>query len=764
MGGIAGSVSAAADERVEAATLHPVFLMVNSLETGGTERQFIAMARALRKAGTPVQLGCLMNQGPLARELEGLSEFPLGGSLYGVQSIRSRLQLRHHLLANDIHVAHAFDFYTNLTLIPAAKMAGIPVIGSQRQIGDLLTRRQFFAQLAVFGLCDRVVCNSREAAKRLVEAGLPPRKIVVIGNVLPDDAFAEIAPSFPAGQGTVQIGMIARMNAEYKNHRGFLRAAKLLRSRLSGVRFVLVGDGPLCRALEEEAAALGLTDLVEFLGNRRDVTALLRSFAITVVPSKSESLSNVMLESMAAAVPVVATAVGGNKELGENGRALLVPADDEESLATAMAQLLENKALRSEMVCAAREFVQANYSAERVCRQYQDLYAEVSSRKYSRSFKSNRRQSSSASAIHVAFIAPSLRYVGGQSVQADLLMKYWKQEPDLLAKFVPVDPRFPFGLRWAEQVPILRTVIREPLYLWRLWRALGDVDVAHIFSASYSSFLLAPLPAWLIARARGCKTLIHYHSGEARDHLRRSSIARHVLHKADQIVVPSGYLETVFHDFGIEAKAVPNIIDWTQFVYRRRDPVRPHLICTRGFHPYYGIDVVVRAFAQVLKQHPEAELDLVGGGPLEQSIRTLVRQLRLPHVNFPGVISRQEIGEIYDRGEVFVNASNLDNMPVSVLEAFAAGTPVVTTKPEGMDYLVTHERTGLLSEPGDSAALAQNILRVLGEPNLATRLAETAFEESSQYRWPAVRQRWLTLYAGLASHSRKAEDTLATTA
>src|ERR1700688_1783455 len=138
----------------------PVFLMVNSLETGGTERQFVEMTRALRADGVPVHVGCVANKGAFANGLGELAEFPLGGSLYGLQSVRSRWRLQRHLRKLGIAVAHAFDFYANLTLIPAARLAGVPVIGSHRQLGDLLSPAQFRAQLAVFHLCSRVVCNS----------------------------------------------------------------------------------------------------------------------------------------------------------------------------------------------------------------------------------------------------------------------------------------------------------------------------------------------------------------------------------------------------------------------------------------------------------------------------------------------------------------------------------------------------------------------------------------------------------------------------
>jgi L-malate glycosyltransferase len=356
---------------------------------------------------------------------------------------------------------------------------------------------------------------------------------------------------------------------------------------------------------------------------------------------------------------------------------------------------------------------------------------------------------SPAARLRVSIVAPSLRYVGGQSVQADLLLRFWQNDPDVAVSFLAVDPPLPRALAWAEGIPGLRTILREPIYLWHLWRGLKDVDVAHIFSASYWSFLLAPAPAWLFSRMRGSKSLINYRSGEARDHLQRFRSGVFVLSRVDKIVVPSGYLVDVFREFGLPASAVPNLVDLSQFRYRERTPLRPHLVCTRGFSTYYSVDVVVRAFAEVKREYPEAQLDLVGGGPLEPDVRKLVADLNLTGVNFTGVASRQEIGKYYDQADIFINASWLDNMPVSVIEAFAAGTPVVTTSPECMPYLVQHERTGLLSPVGDEEALAANVIRLLRDPALAARLAQNAHDESRNYTWEAVREQWLNAYRGL---------------
>lgn len=351
--------------------------------------------------------------------------------------------------------------------------------------------------------------------------------------------------------------------------------------------------------------------------------------------------------------------------------------------------------------------------------------------------------------VRVAIVAPSLRYVGGQAVQADLLLRLWRGDPDVEVSFVAVDPPLPRFLAWAESLPGLRTVLREPIYFWHLWRGLKSVDVAHIFSASYWSFLIAPTPAWLVAKLRGKKTVINYRSGEARDHLQRFLSGRYVLARTDCIVTPSSYLVDVFREFGLSAVVVPNLVDLSQFHYRERSPLRPRLVNTRGFSEYYSVDVAVKAFAEVKKEYPEARLDLVGGGPLEHKVRRLVADLKLTGVNFRGIASRDEIGKHYDGADIFINASWLDNMPVSVIEAFGAGTPAVTTSPEAMPYLVEHERTGLLSPVGDEKALAANAIRLLREPALAASIAKNAYEESRKYTWKAVRGQWVKVYRDL---------------
>ena len=737
--------------------------MTNTLETGGSERQFTALAGALRPQSFRVRLGCLGRKGAFLKGIEDIAEFDLGGSFFNFQAQRARIALARHLRAHGAAVAHSFDFYSNLMLIPTARLTGVPVVvGSQRQLGDLLSPLQRAVQRAAFRLCDRVVCNSKAAANLLSDQGLSKHKLVIIPNGLPNAAFTERPPALPRIPGVLRVGLIARMNDPAKNHAAFLRVAARLSSRFPQVEYLLVGDGDLRPALEQMTRELGLGSRVRFLGERHDIAEVLASLDVSVVTSLSESLSNVILESMAAGKPVIASDVGGNPELVRDAQTgLLVPPNEEEKLADSLTSLLTKPSLREQLGRKAQSVARAEFGLDKIRDQYEQLYTDMLAEKHWRP-RPRRTASDGTRALprrlRVAIVAPSSRWIGGQGVQANLLLRSWQDDPDVEARLIPIDPQLPRWIAWVEAIPYLRTVIREPFYVTKLWQEIKTAEIVHIFSASYWSFLLAPVPACVVAKLRGKKTLINYRSGEARDHLRRWRTALPVLRRANALVVPSQYLVDVFNGFGLKALAVPNMVDPNQFSYRPRNPLRPLLVCTRGFESYYRVDLVVRAFAQIKKEFPDARLCLAGRGGLEPAIRALVRELELKGVEFAGALSREEIGKVYDRADIFMNASWLDNMPVSILEAFASGTPVVSTAPEGIRYFVEHERTALLCAPGDVQTLAENVIRLLRNPELALHLAENAHKESQRYRWETVRGQWLQIYRSLSGRQESLES------
>jgi glycosyltransferase involved in cell wall biosynthesis len=355
-----------------------VFLMINTLQIGGTERQFIVLAQNLSKSRFHLHLGCVSQRGALAQTFPDINEFPLGGSLYGLGSLLSRLSLKRHLHQNQVQIVHAFGFYANLVLIPTARLARVPVvIGSHRQLGDLMTPAQFRAQALAFRYCDAIVCNSRAAASCLESVGVCPDKLQVIGNAVPFSLFKSAVPLLPEHPRPLRVGMVARMNVHYKNHSSFLRIALEIHKQMPHVEFVLVGDGALRPEIEREAVALGLRERIVFLGERSDIPGLLKSLDVAVLTSRSESSSNFILEAMAAGVPVVAYSVGGNTELIGNDRGSLIAVGNEAEFAKAVLELLSNSDFRVQRGALGQQYVEANFTLDRVLKQYEDLYVRL---------------------------------------------------------------------------------------------------------------------------------------------------------------------------------------------------------------------------------------------------------------------------------------------------------------------------------------------------------------------------------------------------
>jgi glycosyltransferase involved in cell wall biosynthesis len=346
-------------------------------------------------------------------------------------------------------------------------------------------------------------------------------------------------------------------------------------------------------------------------------------------------------------------------------------------------------------------------------------------------------------------VTPSLRILGGQSVQADRLLKAWADDPEVSAWLVPHDPLPPAPVRWARSVKYLRTLVTEATYLPLLFRELKKADVVHVFSASYFSFLLAPLPAMLIARLLGRPVVLNYRSGEAPDHLKRSAIARWALRGVDRNVVPSRFLAEVFEQFGIGSTIVPNVVLLDRFPYRRRVPLRPRLLSTRNFDALYNIACTLRAFRLVQNRHPDASLTLVGGGPEELRLKALAQSLGLQHVSFTGRVAPEQIADYYASHDIYVQSADIDNMPASVLEAFASGLPVAATAAGGVPAILQHGRQGLLSPVGDHEALAASLLHLIDHPDEARTMAEAAHATLEQYTWAQVRGRWIQVYREL---------------
>jgi glycosyltransferase involved in cell wall biosynthesis len=360
------------------------------------------------------------------------------------------------------------------------------------------------------------------------------------------------------------------------------------------------------------------------------------------------------------------------------------------------------------------------------------------------------------SRLRIAIVVASLRILGGQAVQAQRLIDRWQGDPSVDAWIVPIDPIPPAPFDRLLRIKYVRTLVTQVFYWPLLFRELRKADVVHAFSASYTSFLLAPLPAVIVAKLLGKPVILNYHSGEAPDHLRRSAVARHVMrHVVDANVVPSTFLRDVLSSFDIDADVIFNTVDLRQFAYRSRDPLRPRLLCTRNFEALYNVGCVLRAFARIQATYPDAALTLVGSGSQDAPLRAQAAALELRNVAFAGRVEPSEIHRYYADADIYVQAPSIDNMPLSVLEAFSSGMPVVSTNVGGVPSILRNGIDGLLVPDNDDQALAAAVLKLLADPLFARGLAGSAHRTLTTYDWSVVRDGWLRAYRMAAAKRQR---------
>jgi glycosyltransferase involved in cell wall biosynthesis len=355
--------------------------------------------------------------------------------------------------------------------------------------------------------------------------------------------------------------------------------------------------------------------------------------------------------------------------------------------------------------------------------------------------------------VRVLLVGPSLDILGGQAIQAQRLFRNLQENPRLDVEFLAVNPRLSGFFAWCQRIKYVRTVVTSSAYIVSLLRRIRHADVVHAFSASYTSYLLAPLPAMVVARLMGKATVLNYRSGEAADHLSRWkwTAVPTMQRLADAIVVPSQYLVDVFGKYRLTATAIHNFVPLDRLPYRRRVNIAPRFLSNRNLEPLYNVECSIRAFAEVRKSVPEALLTIAGDGSQRARLTTLVGDLGLGEsVRFVGKVTNQSMDALYDASDIYLNSPNIDNMPGSILEAFATGIFVLTTDAGGIPFIVQDGVNGRMVKVGDHQELAAAALDVINDPVSALARADSARAECERlYSWSTVGSSWEDLYLGL---------------
>ncbi len=355
-----------------------IFYLVDSLNIGGTETQAVELARRMDPRKYDVTLACLRKEGPLLEKLNGsavnvVEFYPKGG----IDSPRGLYQLARmvaYLRRGHFDVVHAHDLWSNLIGVVAGKLADVPVIvTSQRDLSHAdwyQGRRKKWLRKAQ-NASSVVLTNAHMIREGLVSGeGLPSAKVRVIYNGVDLDRLQSLpsirARLFPGMEREKLVVLVGNMHTDVKGQPTLIAAAPEVVTRFRQVRFVLVGDGEKRQDFEAVAKATGVSANFMFLGRRNDVAQILAACDVAVLPSAAEGMPNAVLEYMAAGLPVVATAVGGNLEVvADGGTGLLVPPGDAAALAQALSRLLADDVLALQLARNGRELVEQKFSFER---------------------------------------------------------------------------------------------------------------------------------------------------------------------------------------------------------------------------------------------------------------------------------------------------------------------------------------------------------------------------------------------------------------
>ncbi|MFO1456173.1 MAG: glycosyltransferase family 4 protein [Steroidobacteraceae bacterium] len=305
----------------------------------------------------------------------------------------------------------------------------------------------------------------------------------------------------------------------------------------------------------------------------------------------------------------------------------------------------------------------------------------------------------------------------------------------------------------VRRVPGLRGIVNWALYAPRLLVGTLRCRILHVFSNSGLSFFLFSMPAIVFGRLAGRRVVVHYHGGAAQEFLAAAAgIVVPLLRLAHVIVVPSPFLRRVFDRYGIAVVEIANLVTLVDPSARPTSRPNPRLLTARNLTPVYNIACALRTFARVCQRFAHAELLVAGDGPERGKLERLAGRLGvLDRVRFLGSIDNARLRELMCECDVLVNTSRTDNQPVSVMEAFASGLPVVSTNVGGIPDLVTDGVDGLLAADDDDEALAAAILRLLDSDELRSRITASARQRALQFSWPHIYPALGLAYGGLAS-------------
>lgn len=289
------------------------------------------------------------------------------------------------------------------------------------------------------------------------------------------------------------------------------------------------------------------------------------------------------------------------------------------------------------------------------------------------------------------------------------------------------------------------------------WARRSDYDVAHVDVFSGPSFLWAEMVCFEL-RWLSKPYVLTLRGGNLPEFSRRwPHRTRALLRSAAAITSPSRYLKEAMAALAGDIVELPNALDLTRYPFALRARPNPRLVWLRAFHAVYNPVMAVEVLARVRAAFPHATLVMIGadrGDGSRAAVQRRANELGVrDHLQLVDGVPKSEVARYLAAGDVFLNTTDADNTPVSVLEAMACGLCVVSTNVGGIPYLLTHEHDALLVPSRDPDAMANAIARLLREPELSARLSSTGHTHAGSRNWPHVIERWEDLFARVIANA-----------
>lgn len=274
-----------------------------------------------------------------------------------------------------------------------------------------------------------------------------------------------------------------------------------------------------------------------------------------------------------------------------------------------------------------------------------------------------------------------------------------------------------------------------------------QVDYVLIDTYSTLNFYYAYLCA-VLCKFLNLKYVPILHGGNLPERLKTSPKLCNTIFKNAAInIAPSLYIKLIFEDFGfVNIIYIPNSIDIGKYRFKNRAFKQVKLLWVRSFSKIYNPLLAVKVVKALKDDHIEATLCMVGpdkDGSLQAS-KTLAKKLQVD-VKFTGKLSKEAWITLSEDYNIFINTTNFDNMPVSVIEAMALGLPVISTQVGGMPFLIEHGVDGMLVNPNDEAAFVNAIKTLMSQENKAEKIAELARKKVENFDWEVIKKQWLNV-------------------